>query len=85
MSEQKKAIAKLEFPKQGEVVALNKGESFSEISSVPPSVMLKRILKTNTDEILAEYDRHLLEDWDRRFHEANSINPLLEDLDKDSL
>ena len=52
-----------------ENITIKQGESFSAFSSVPPSQMLKRILKTNTDEILAEYDRGLIEDWDRRFDE----------------
>lgn len=86
MSEQRRAIAKL-FPEKGEIaMGYHAGPppSISELSSVPPSQVLKRILSTNIDEILAEYDQSMLDDWDRRFEESNRINSELGDLDKDS-
>jgi hypothetical protein len=74
MSEQRRAIAKLEFPiKEGGRMA------------PPPSPRPKGKDFINTQLILAEYDQHLLDDWDRRLKGSNRINSLLEDLDKDSL
>ena len=46
---------------------------------------VKAVPRKSHDNFLTECDRLLLEDWDRRFHEADRINSVLEDLDKDSL